>query len=1125
MPSGNVIINLVKLMVTVTNNWGVPMRHKILAVPSMIFPGLAPMVRVLGKIKTALIILALWLPVTTMGQNYCQYNGMYIRSQESTPVYLGYVIDNQFHSDSIINTFGSYGSSYSTTSIRNSFSAYGSSYGVYSAYNNLASSPPIIYYYLNSTFYFVAYLTKNTLKYPRVDPDGLIAALQAGCGVTPTRIIRLTGDLAFGNVTVGSSATRTLTIYNDGNSTLTVSSISYPSGFSGAWSGTIAAGGSRAVTVTFSPGAAQSYSGTITVNSDKTSGTPTISCSGTGVATPTRIIRLTGDLAFGNVAVGSSATRTLTIYNDGNSALTVSSISYPSGFSGNWSGTIAAGGSRDVTVTFAPSAVQGYSGNLTVNSDKTSGTSTRSVSGTGVTPTRIIRLTGDLAFGSVTAGQTATRTLTIYNDGNSALTVSSISYPSGFSGNWSGTIAAGSSSAVTVTFSPTLVQSYSGTVTVASDKTSGDNTSAISGTGTAVPTRIIRLAGDLAFGSVTAGQTATRTLTIYNDGNSALTVSSISYPSGFSGNWSGTIAAGGSRDVTVTFSPMSIQEYNGDITVQSDSTSGNDRIGVLGIGAAPAVTINPVTRIFGSNGGAGNIHITALDGTACLWTSRTDNAWVNIVPPMSGSDTNLLYNVAENNGSARRGLVDINGTIHEVIQEPSDQLKEQVYFIESHSIDGGLYLSAQKPSDARLNIEYSTTLKQPNWVKINHITENAPFLFSAIDTNISFTGFYRLIRDDTPSTRIIRLEGNLAFGEVIVGQNATRSLTIYNDGNSRLTVTNIAYPAGYSGAWSGSIAAGSSQAVTVMFVPLAGLSYSGILEVNSDATDGTYTMPVSGTGIIFIPVNMVLIPGGTNEGTNPLAEGESYNQDSYPATYNLSVDSFYMDKYEVTRALFHEVYFWAITNGYSFENGGTGKGNNYPVHSVNWYDCVKWCNARSEMENRPAVYTVNGAVYRRGQSNNVVQSSAVGYRLPTDAEWEYAARGGFASHRYPWDDSDEIQHARANYWSSTQYSYDTSPTRGYHPTYYVDGYLYDNSTCPVDAFAPNGFGLHNMAGNVWEWCFDWYPGREGSQRVFRGGEYAGGANACRVGQRFSHDPNEIYLGRRGFRTVLPSGQH
>ena len=405
---------------------------------------------------------------------------------------------------------------------------------------------------------------------------------------TPTRIISLSGNLDFGVVEVGSSAQRTLTIANTGNSTLTVSSISYPSGFSGSWSGTIAAGNSQNVTVTFSPnGGIGPYAGTVTVNSDKTSGGNTIFASGTGGLTPTRIISLSGNLAFGNVTVGASAQSTLNIANTGNSTLTVSSISYPSGFSGSWSGTIAAGSSQNVTVTFSPSAATSYGGTVTVNSDKTSGVNTIAASGTGTAaPTRIISLSGNLAFGNVTVGSSAQSTLTIANNGNSTMTVSSISYPSGFSGNWSsGTIAAGGSQNVTVTFSPSAAISYGGTVTVNANQTSGGNTIAAAGTGTITPTRIISLSGDLAFGSVVVGSSAQRTLTIANNGNSTLTVSSISYPSGFSGNWSsGTIPAGGSQNVTVTFSPSSAISYGGTVTVNSDKTSGANTIAASGTG-------------------------------------------------------------------------------------------------------------------------------------------------------------------------------------------------------------------------------------------------------------------------------------------------------------------------------------------------------------------------------------------------------------------------------------------------------------------------------------------------------------------------------------------------------------
>ena len=258
---------------------------------------------------------------------------------------------------------------------------------------------------------------------------------------------------------------------------------------------------------------------------------------------------------------------------------------------------------------------------------------------------------------------------------------------------------------------------------------------------------------------------------------------------------------------------------------------------------------------------------------------------------------------------------------------------------------------------------------------------------------------------------------------------------------------------------------------------------------------------------------MVLIPGGSNSGTDP----------DFGA-YSLTVDSFYMDRYEVTKALWDEVKNWNGGNGYIYDNVGSGKAANHPVHTVNWYDCVKWCNARSQKDGRTPVYYTDAGftqVYKTGQvSEPYVKASANGYRLPTDVQWEYAARGGLSGQRFPWGAN--INHDYANYRANgSAYSYDTSPYTSYtyHPTYNDGVYPY---TSPVGVFAGNAYGLHDMAGNVWEWCYDWYPGYEGSYRVFRGGGWSGRAYFCRVGIRFDRYPYDGYF--MGFRACLPSGQ-
>jgi formylglycine-generating enzyme required for sulfatase activity len=127
----------------------------------------------------------------------------------------------------------------------------------------------------------------------------------------------------------------------------------------------------------------------------------------------------------------------------------------------------------------------------------------------------------------------------------------------------------------------------------------------------------------------------------------------------------------------------------------------------------------------------------------------------------------------------------------------------------------------------------------------------------------------------------------------------------------------------------------------------------------------------------------------------------------------------YIDKYDVTLALWQQVYNWAITHGYSFDNAGLGKAANHPVQTIDWYDCVKWCNARSEMEGRTPAYYTDGTqtiVYHTGDidiSNSCVNWNGGGYRLPTEAEWEKAARGGLSGQRFPWGNT--ISWSQANY--------------------------------------------------------------------------------------------------------------
>ena len=218
---------------------------------------------------------------------------------------------------------------------------------------------------------------------------------------------------------------------------------------------------------------------------------------------------------------------------------------------------------------------------------------------------------------------------------------------------------------------------------------------------------------------------------------------------------------------------------------------------------------------------------------------------------------------------------------------------------------------------------------------------------------------------------------------------------------------------------------------------------------------------------------MVHIKGGTFTMGSPANErGRASNEGPQR---QVTVSSFYMERYPVTQAAYQEVMGTAPS---SF------KGPNLPVEQVSWFDALEYCNKRSIKEGLTPVYIINGTSVSWNRN-------ADGYRLPTEAEWEYACRAG------------------------TQTPYYTGTALG------DAGWFSGNSTGtthPVGEKQPNSLGLHDMHGNVLEWCWDWlgnYTAEaqtdpqgalSGTQRVYRGGSWRFESHQLRSAFRFGNHP-------------------
>jgi formylglycine-generating enzyme len=245
------------------------------------------------------------------------------------------------------------------------------------------------------------------------------------------------------------------------------------------------------------------------------------------------------------------------------------------------------------------------------------------------------------------------------------------------------------------------------------------------------------------------------------------------------------------------------------------------------------------------------------------------------------------------------------------------------------------------------------------------------------------------------------------------------------------------------------------------------------------------------------PDSFVFVEGGTFKNTN----SNYYGKGTTPSSFSIG-------KHEVTQKEWTEV---------MGSNPSKFKGDNLPVETVTWYDCVEYCNKRSVKEGLTPYYNIdknnkdpnNLTVIDDVKWTVTINAGAQGYRLPTEVEWEYAAGGGRMSKNYTYSGSEDVDKV-AWYWQNAG------------DEYLAGGWNWplieanNNQSKPVGAKEPNELGIHDMSGNVREWCWDWYGDLESSGtapeasssetgRVWKGGGWMGGDFCCETSYRSSFE--------------------
>jgi hypothetical protein len=612
-------------------------------------------------------------------------------------------------------------------------------------------------------------------------------------------------------------------------------------------------------------------------------------------------------LAFGNIAVGTTGTQSVTVTNTGTAAVNIAAATIAgAGFtiiSGNPSASVPVGQSITVQMQFAPVAGGLANGTLTVTSDASNSPLAIALSGTGMQPALTIT-PASLNFNNIIVGQSSSQNVTLTNSGNASLTMN-LATISGTGFGMTGlalpkTIAAGSSLSFSVQFTPTSTAGASGTILFTDNATNSPQTLTMTGSAVASGSSLAANPGSFNFNNVAVSTSSPETFTLTNSGNATVTINQVSTTgAGFSSTGltvGQQIAAGASATFTSTFAPTTAGAASGSVTITSTATNPTLTIALSGTGTQGGLSANPASIPFGAviDGASASVPVTLTNtGTAAVsitahsitgtgftltgWTApasltpgQTTSFTVTFAPTTAGSSSGTVSITSNAPGSPLVINLTGSGTATQATMtiNPSPVAFNNVN-VGSNSTQT---VTLTNTGNAALNISaatisgagYTMNLTAPKTINAG---ANTQFTVTFTPTTSgSSAGSILITSNAAGSPATISLSGTgvatqatmtanpspVTFPSVNVGSNSTQTVTLTNAGNAALNISAATISgAGYTMSLTAptTINAGANTQFTVTFTPTTSGSSAGSILITSNAAGSPATISLSGTGM------------------------------------------------------------------------------------------------------------------------------------------------------------------------------------------------------------------------------------------------------------------------------------